>query len=115
MQPEQKLCPQCHSTISETYYFCPNCGKNLKPVPLSTTILKQIGIYTLSIFLPPLGLWPGVKYLKENNKTAKIIGAVAIILTIISTVVSAWWFIGWFGNIDKAAIQQLNTYQNIGY
>jgi len=86
MQPEQKFCPKCKFPTLETYFFCPNCGKSLKLRPSATSALTQIGIYLLSIFLPPLGLWPGIKYISQENGKAKIIGAIAIFLTIVSTV-----------------------------
>jgi len=85
MQPEQKFCPKCKFPTLETYFFCPNCGKSLKLKPSATSALTQIGIYLLSAFLPPLGLWPGIKYLRTEGGKAKIIGAVAIFLTIVST------------------------------
>lgn len=115
MQTEQKLCPQCHSPITDSYYFCPNCGKNLKPAPLSTTILSQIGVYALSIFLPPFGLWPAVKYLRQSDEKAKIVGWIAIVLTIVSIIVTTWLATAWFNQINQQVTQQLNRYQNIGY
>jgi hypothetical protein len=115
MDSEQKLCPVCHFPIIDSYYYCPNCGKNLKPVPVSTSALKQIGIYALSIFLPPLGLWPGIKYLRQGGKTAKTIGIVAIILTAISIGVSVWLLAGWVNQINKSINSQLNSYQNLGF
>ncbi|MCL4353542.1 zinc ribbon domain-containing protein [Patescibacteria group bacterium] len=115
MQPAGLSCPQCHQTVLESYYFCPNCGKNLKPAPLSITPLKQIGIYALSIFLPPLGLWPGVKYLMGSNKKAKVVGTVAIILTVLSTVISAWLFINWVNGINNSVNKELMRYQGLGY
>jgi zinc-ribbon domain len=114
MNPEQKLCPFCHNPIVDSYYFCPNCGKKLRSPPLSTSAISQIGVYALSIFLPPLGLWPGVKYRRQESKTAKIIGTIVIILTVVSTVVSTWFLIGFVNQINQSVGSQLNTYQNLG-
>jgi len=114
MNPEQKVCPACHNPTADSYYFCPNCGKNLKPAPLSTSATSQIGVYALSIFLPPLGLWPGVKYLRQNTRTAKTIGIIAIILTVISTVASVWLLKGLVDQINQTVSSQLNGYQNLG-
>jgi hypothetical protein len=83
-------CPQCHQPIQPDWYFCPNCGKNLQAKPRSTTVLTQIGIYALSVFLPPLGLWPGIQYLREESPKAKQIGMIAIALTVVSTIVTVW-------------------------
>ncbi|OGZ27308.1 MAG: hypothetical protein A2427_03180 [Candidatus Nealsonbacteria bacterium RIFOXYC1_FULL_40_7] len=74
----------------------------------------QIGIYAVSILLPPLGLWPGVKYIRQESKTAKTIGIVAIILTVISTVVGAWLLKGLVDQISQSVNSQLNNYQNLG-
>ena len=115
MQPEQKLCPFCKSPVAETFYFCPNCGKNIKPVPLSTSFLKQIGVYAVSILLPPLGFWPGIKYLKKESKTAKMIGTIAIILTIISTVISVWLLKDLVNQINQLLNSQLKSYQYLGF
>jgi len=83
-------CPVCHQPVAPEWHFCPNCGKELRTKPVRVSALTQIGIYALSIFLPPLGLWPGIKYLGREGREAKIVGAVAIILTIISSVVTVW-------------------------
>jgi len=84
------ICPVCHQSVVPEWYFCPNCGKELKAKPVRVSVVTQIGIYTLSAFLPPLGLWPGIKYLGKEGREVKIVGAVAIVLTIISSVVTVW-------------------------
>ena len=101
-------CPVCHNISPATDYFCSNCGKKLKDKPVSTSIGKQIGIYALSILLPPLGLWPGFKYLFQKDEKAKIIGIVAIILTILSTVLTMYYTIQLMNNITKTINEQLN-------
>lgn len=113
---ESKSCSKCKYIISDSFYFCPNCGKKLKEPPVSTTVLRQIYIYSLSILLPPLGLWPAVKYLRQKDKKAKIIGIIAILLTIISTVITLFFTI----NILTTQINTINNsqipeLQNLGY
>ena len=83
--PNPALCPKCHFPVQPVYYFCPNCGNGLKPGPLPTNASKQIGIYLFCLLVPPFGLWYVVKYLLDKNDKAKIIGFVALIITIIST------------------------------
>lgn len=85
------ICKSCRRENLPSFYFCPNCGKELNPKPLSTSIIRQIGIYLLSIFLPPLGLWPGIKYLKGKTANEKTIGAIAISLTLIFTAFTIWY------------------------
>lgn len=87
---EQPSCASCHTLLLESFYYCPTCGKKAKEPPVSTTVGKQLSIYLISIFFPPFGLWPGVTYLMDKSEKAKIIGLVAIILTLISTIVTTW-------------------------
>ena len=84
------VCPVCHQPVSSEQYFCPNCGNNLREKPKSISLLVQVGMYALAIFLPPLGLWPGAKYMMKKSRQAKIVGMVTIILTIISSVITIW-------------------------
>jgi hypothetical protein len=88
------LCPVCHQGVKPEYYFCPNCGNNLKEKLMPVSGIVQIGLYALAIFLPPLGLWPGIKYLMKKsphaNPHAKRVGIITIVLTLISSVLTIW-------------------------
>lgn len=89
------LCPVCHEPVRPEFYFCPNCGKNLKEKPLPTDLNAKISIYLLSIVTPPLCFltikwWHGVKYLKMDDPKAKEIGLVSIVLMVLSTAVTIW-------------------------
>lgn len=90
-ETKEIICNICHTKNPSTFYFCPNCGRELQKKPLSTSIFKQLGIYLLSIALPPLGLWPGIKYLRGKTTAEKLIGTTAIILTLIVSVVTIWY------------------------
>lgn len=102
MSDDTLLCPTCRQTISPEFFFCPYCGGKLRGKPLSTSVFVQVGIYLLSIFLPPLGLWPGVKYVRSGDKKAKTIGMAAIVLTIISTVVLVWYSYELIGQLTQS-------------
>jgi hypothetical protein len=95
------LCPICHQPVTPTAYFCPNCGAPLRPKPPSTTLLTQIGIYALSLLLPPLGLWPAIKYIRSNDEAARRVGWIAFALTVISIIVTIW--------LTEALIQNLQA------
>jgi hypothetical protein len=89
------ICPQCHQPVLPTYFFCPNCGKNLKEPPLSTSAATQAGLYALSIIMPvicflAINQWRGMKYLKSADPQAKQIGIVATVLMAVSTVIVVW-------------------------
>ncbi len=84
------VCPTCHQTIDPGWYFCPNCGRDLKPEAVRISVWSEVGVYALSILLPPLGLWPGIKYLMKESRDAKRVGIVAIVLTLVSSAVTVW-------------------------
>ena len=102
---EKTNCPVCHTDVRVTDFFCFNCGKNLRPKPLSTSTFKQIGLYLGSFFLPPMGIIWGIAYLKEERVEAKIVGIVAIILTLVSIVATVMFIV----NFTKTLNQQLNS------
>jgi len=110
---EQTICKFCGQTVLSNYYFCPYCGKKLIEPPI--TAVKEISVYLLSIFLPPLGLWPGIKYLSQKNERAKRVGIIAIILTVISIIITVWLCIGMVGNISQSVTSQINQYAPSGY
>lgn len=113
---EKSQCKYCGFIVFSNYYFCPNCGKKLHQPPLSTGIGKQVSIYALSIFLPPLGLLPGLKYLFQKDNKAKIIGIIAISLTILSTILTIWITMNFLTNpFGSNTGKQLQDLQNLGY
>jgi len=112
---EPTVCKFCGQAVLSNYYFCPYCGKKLIEPPLTT--IKEIGVYLLSVFLPPLGLWPGIKYILQKNARSKRVGSIAIILTIISTIVTLWLSVAVFNNLSKTINTQMNQsqLQDYGY
>ena len=104
------VCPTCHQPVMQQYYFCPNCGTNLRPAPLSTSIETQIWMYAYSIILPNILFitvtrWPGMKYYRSSDPKARMIGQVAWILIVLSTLASLW-----FAYIfTQQAIQSMNA------
>ena len=97
---EQKLCSVCKFGIIDGYNFCPNCGTKLKDIDNTVSVEKQIGVYLLSFFLPPLGLFPGFKYLKNPDDKVKHVGLIAIFLTLLSTIISIWLFVGFINKVN---------------
>lgn len=110
----QAQCPFCKFPVSENFLFCPNCGKKIKSPPLSITIGKQIYLYLISIFLPPFGLFPGIKYASQPDRERKIIGFTLITLTILSTAATAWFTINFMSILNTTLNTQLGSYKNIG-
>lgn len=83
-------CRNCRAQLSPEMNFCPNCGKKIKDPRPGTSVVAQIGVYLVSFFLPPLGIWPAVKYLKAGGKRERKIGYAAIIITVISAGIAFW-------------------------
>ena len=96
MENEPLLCSVCHQPVLAEQYFCANCGNSLKEKPVPISLASQIGIYALSLLLPPLGLWPGIKYLAKKSPEAKKVGAIAVALTVLSSIVMIWWIFSLF-------------------
>lgn len=109
------VCPNCKAQIKDTDYFCPNCGKKIKDAPIVMTTGKKISIYLLSVLLPPLGLWPGVRYIRQKDQKVKTVGIIAIVLTILSTVVTIWLSFGIMSSVNKNITKQIDQYQNAGF
>lgn len=101
------ICPQCHQPVSPSFYYCPNCGKKLSDPPLSTSGFTQTWIYAVSILLPPLGLWPAVKYIKNPDPGAKQIGWIAVVLTVISTGLTLWLTFAFLNSYINSISQSL--------
>lgn len=108
---QQQNCPSCKELLPPSVYFCPLCGHKIKEPPPSTTVGKQIGIYVLSIIAPPFGLIPGIKYVLQKDPKTRMIGIVAIILTIISFTLTAWFAIEFFNTANQQLNSQLNGLQ----
>jgi hypothetical protein len=107
----EKKCPACQAPVAETAYFCPNCGKVLREKPPSTSIWKQIVVYAVSLFAPPFGLWYAWKYLRQPEKISKYIGLTAIILTVISVVITVQIGQQFMNQVD----QSLNSYESLNF
>lgn len=111
------MCPACNSQIQPAFFFCPNCGKKLKEPQDSTTVGKQIVLYTTAVLIPPSGLFIGIKYLKQSSDKAKYIGTTLIVLTIVSTLLSIYLAVGFYNRtmqilnaqLGGALEQQLNS------
>ena len=106
--PASSICPTCHQSVTAEWHFCPNCGKNLKGKPPSTTWLTQTGLYLLGVLLPPFGLWPGIRYLRNTDAHVRRVGLVVVVLTILSFIISVWLV----SNVVQQANKALKDFGN---
>lgn len=72
------------------------------------SLLKQTFIYLGSLLLPPLGLVWGFKYLKVKDPGVKRVGYLAIILTIISLVLTIWLSFNLVNTLNQSFKDQTN-------
>jgi hypothetical protein len=107
----EPICPQCHVIVRVTDFFCYNCGKNLKPKLLSTTLPTEIMYYAGSLLLPPLGFWWGFRYLKQTDAASKRIGILCMVITTISFIVTSIWAVDYINKISSTVNSQLNGAQ----
>ena len=80
------FCSVCKFEIQNSWFFCPNCAKELKEKIPVISVSKQILIYFVSFFLTPLGLVWGLKYVRSTDQKTKTIGIISIVLTVLSIV-----------------------------
>ncbi len=79
---ESPICPSCHTEVRTNDYYCFNCGENLKPSPPSISASAQLKLYLKSAILPPFGLYWSIKYLKQPESKSKLVGVIAIVITL---------------------------------
>ena len=114
MEPQgvpEPVCPQCHTVVRATDYFCFNCGKNLHQKPLPSTPLYEIGAYLGSAVLPPLGAVWGLKYIRQPDAASKRIGWGSIVVTVIATFLVTVWMVKFAENIQTQVNQGVNQLQ----
>ncbi|MFA5742843.1 MAG: hypothetical protein WC921_02540 [Candidatus Paceibacterota bacterium] len=103
------ICPSCKSATLAVAYFCSNCGKQLRDKPPAVTLSRQVIVYFVSLFLPPFGFWYAWKYLKMVDHESRKIGIVAVVLTIISILVTIWLTEG-FINLVNQSLESINNF-----
>lgn len=82
-------------------------SQEAQKAPLSTTVGKQIIICLISFFLPPFGLVWAFKYLRSDDEKARKIGWIAVILTIVSLLLTFWASRAFFDNITQSINSQM--------
>jgi len=114
-QPATQIpCPFCSTLVDRTAFFCSVCGKNVREKPLSTNTFTQIGLYAVSVLLPPFFLFWTIKYLKSKDPKAKQIGMISLGLMIFALVIAVWLSVAYMKNVSHGVNQQLNQYQDLG-
>ncbi len=117
--PPASICPVCHAPVLPEYYFCPNCGTNLRAAPPKTDALTQAGIYLFSIVLPMIAFiavtrWPGIKYMRSGDPRARAVGITATVLLAASTIITCWLAYVWIVQAMQSAQQSVQSINTLG-
>lgn len=83
-----KVCPFCQKSVSPNDIFCPSCGQRLRIEPFALSTTQIVTTYLISFFLPPAGIYYGIKYGKQDNEKIRSVGKIAILLTAVSLVLT---------------------------
>ena len=73
------------------------------------TLTKKIIVYFVSIFLPPFGLWYAVKYFKAGDYESRKLAIAAVILTLLSTIITLWMSL----SVINSLLQSFSSIQNL--
>jgi hypothetical protein len=103
------VCKSCQNPIAPTFFFCPYCGKKLRQPPLSISVWKQINVYFISVFFPPFGLIPGIRYLRQSDSRSQMIGIIVLLLTGLSTLVTIYYSVVLIQYANQYFSQTLNA------
>ncbi len=107
-------CPKCGKEIPENSFFCSYCGKKIKEPPVSVSAAKQIFMYAVSLFLPPLGLIWFVRYLRQPDRKAKNIAIAILVVTIAASLFTLWFAVQIMNGFTNSLNNPLNNTLN-GY
>ena len=113
----QELCRICHLELIPSYYFCPNCGTAVKETPPPTSFFSQTKLYLLSILLPfiffiAISKWKGITYIKSEDTKSKVIGYIALILLVASTIFTFWYAYTTTMKMVTETTKEINVFLN---
>lgn len=102
-------CPFCASQVVPDEYFCSNCGRGIRRKLPSVSLSTQLGIYLVSLILPPFGLFQAFKYLRESDSKRRSVGIIAILLTAVSLVIVAVTSISLINTVNEQVNRQVKN------
>jgi hypothetical protein len=109
--PANLVCPKCHVVVRPTDYFCYNCGQEIQEKPVRVSVVDQIAVYVGSVVLPPMGLVWGVRYYRKKGRQPKMVGLIAILLTLVSLVVVAITSVQLMNTVTEQVNQRMENLQ----
>ncbi len=106
-------CPFCHVAVRPMDYFCSNCGKNLHPTPLGTGVSDIAKLYIGSVLLAPMGIFWGLRYLREKDDKSKIIGVIAMLLSLVTLIVAIQYTVTFMNTINNQVGKQFQGIEGL--
>ena len=107
------VCPFCHIAVRPADYFCSNCGKNLHPAPLGTGVFDIAKLYLGSVFFTPMGIFWGMRYLREKNNTSIIVGVIAMLLSLVTLIVAIQYTVSFMNTINSQMGKQFQGIEGL--
>lgn len=107
MQPI--ICPKCHSVIPPGSKFCPQCGNPIVDPNQAISVGRQIWIYAICLLAPPFGIIYTFKFVGKANPQVRRVGWIALILTILATIITVWSAIGLYNSLQQGLQSYVNT------
>lgn len=103
-------CKFCSATVSVGDYFCRDCGKKLKEKPVSLGPLPLLWLFVLSAFLPPFGIGLSIKYIRDQNEKARVVGWVSLLITAIVIILSVQFTLSAMQTINQQINSEMQNY-----
>jgi hypothetical protein len=69
-----------------------------------------MALYIKSILIPPFGILWAIKYLRQDSGKSKIVGIIAIVLTLTSLIICSILFKNFVSNVNKQVSEQLSSF-----
>ncbi len=104
------LCTKCGSEISETDYFCPQCGVKIRNPRLSVSFGAQAKAYLVSALFPPFGLWYAYRYMKNGDAQSKKIALAVVLVNLVFFFITLWLAGKMLDYANREVEQQLNAF-----
>lgn len=67
--------------------------------------------YAGALVLPPMGFIWGIRYLRQTDRTSKIVGSILVVGTIIELILLTQWTVQLINTINMQVSGQLNSIQ----
>jgi hypothetical protein len=103
-------CPNCRNPIDGMVFYCPICGKKIKEPPVGTGFWSLLGLFAISILLPPLNIPLSFKYIRAVDPKAKMSGWVSIGLMVVSLIIVTILTINTINEVNRQVEVEMAKY-----